>query len=298
MHPTNRRPPAWRADLALIGITLIWGATFVLVKNALGGVSTLLFLALRFSVAAGALAFLYRGALRPGLGSAMSKAAIAGGGLTGIFLFAGFFLQTAGLRYTTPAKSAFITGLAIPLVPVFGAIFERKIPRLVEVFGIATATAGLALMTLRGESFAIGRGDLLTLGCAAAFALHILSMGHYAPRLGFQALAAVQIGTAAAISLATFWWAERPVLAPRLSVIAAILITGLLATALAFSVQAWAQQFTSSTRTALVFASEPVFAWLTSFLVTGELLSFRAMLGAVLILSGILIVELKPLSAR
>jgi drug/metabolite transporter (DMT)-like permease len=278
--------------LALVGITLILGATFVLVKNALADVSTLLFLALRFSVAAAALGLLFRGAWR----RAASKAAIAGGALTGAFLFSGFLLQTAGLRYTTPAKSAFITGLAIPLVPIFGAIFERKAPRLIELLGVAIATAGLALMTLRAVPFAIGRGDLLTLGCAAAFALHILSMGHYASKLGFQALALIQIATAAAIALATFWWAERPALALSFPVLAAVAVTGLLATALAFSVQAWAQQFMASTRTALVFAAEPVFAWLTSFALAGELLSLRAALGAALILTGILIVELKPFS--
>jgi drug/metabolite transporter (DMT)-like permease len=126
------------------------------------------------------------------------------------------------------------------------------------------------------------------------FALHILVVGHYAPRVSFQALTLVQIATAAALALATCWWIEPPMIRWSPGVIVALMVTGLLATALAFSVQAWAQRYTTPTHTALIFALEPVFAWLTSFLLAGELLSLRATLGALLILAGILLVELKP----
>jgi drug/metabolite transporter (DMT)-like permease len=289
----HRTPPRYQADLAIIGITIIWGTTFIVVKSALADASTLLFLALRFALAAVVLGLTFRRAVHK---FDKTKPILIGGAVTGLFLFAGYVLQTVGLRYTTPSKSAFLTGLSIVMVPVFAAVFERKPPGLSEALGIAIAAIGMGLMTLRRESLSMDRGDLLTIGCAVAFAVHILLVGHYSPKLGFQALAVVQIATAALLALGTFWWVEPPAIRWTPGLISAIVVTGLFATALAFAVQAWAQQYTTPTRTVLFFALEPVFAWLTSFAVAGELLSRRAALGAVLILAGILMVELKPVS--
>jgi drug/metabolite transporter (DMT)-like permease len=267
----------------------------VVVKQALEDSSTLLFLALRFTLATAALAVVFRP-----LPSRFDKTKpiLAGGVLAGVFLFSGYLLQTVGLRYTTPSKSAFITGMSVVMVPVFAALFERKPPGASEVLGVVVAAAGMGLMTLRGATLAIAYGDLLTLGGAIAFSIHIIVIGHFAPKLGFQSLALTQIATAAVLALSTFWWVEPPTVRWTPGLISALVITGLLATALAFSVQAWAQQYTTSTHTALIFTLEPVFAWLTSFVMAGEILSPRATLGALLILAGILLVELKPPFAR
>jgi drug/metabolite transporter (DMT)-like permease len=140
----------------------------------------------------------------------------------------------------------------------------------------------------------IGRGDLLVAGCAVAYAFHIVILGRFAGSLNAGLLAVGQIATAAVLSSATFWWAEPVALKWSASVWIALAVTSLLATALAFSVQTWAQRWSSATRTALIFSMEPVFAWATSYLVAGELLSRRGVAGAVLILAGILLVELKP----
>jgi drug/metabolite transporter (DMT)-like permease len=287
VHPSRRR-----AELSLVGVTFVWGATFVVVKGALQDSSTLLFLALRFTLASVALA----AAFRP-LASRFNKTKpiLAGGVLAGVFLFSGYLLQTIGLRYTTPSKAAFITGLCVVMVPVFSALIARRLPDASVALGVATATAGMALLTLRGASLKMDAGDLLTLGGAAAFSIHIMLLGRLAPKLGFQALALTQIATAAVLALSTFWWVERPTVRWTPGLISALVVTGLLATAVAFSVQSWAQQYTTPTRTALIFAMEPVFAWLTSFVVAGEVLAPRAALGALLILGGILLVELKPL---
>jgi drug/metabolite transporter (DMT)-like permease len=284
-------PRQRRAELALVAITFVWGATFVVVKAALQDSTTLLFLALRFTLATVALTI----AFRP-LPSRFDKTKpiLTGGVLVGVFLFAGYLLQTVGLRYTTPSKSAFLTGLCVVMVPVFSALAGRRLPGASEALGVATATTGMALLTLRGASLKMEIGDLLTLGCAAAFSIHIILLGRFAAKLGFQALALTQIATAAVLALSTFWWVERPTVRWTPSLIAAILITGLIATAVAFSVQSWAQQYTTPTRTALILAMEPVFAWLTSFVVAGEVLAPRAAVGAVLILAGILLVELRP----
>lgn len=285
------KPASWRADLALAAVALIWGATFVLVKEALRDVSTLVFLSLRFALAALALGW----AFRPLAAKFRDPAVTIRGGLAaGVCLFAGYLLQTLGLRYTTPSKSAFLTGLSIVMVPLLGALLGRRVPSGSELLGVVAAGAGMGLLTLEGGLGRMNLGDLLTLTCAAGFALHILAVAHWAPRTSFQGLTLVQVATAASLAAASFWWAEPAYLRWTPGVAAALGVTGLLATALAFSVQAWAQQRTTATHTALMFALEPVFASLASWLFTGERLSARQAAGAVLILAGILQVELKP----
>jgi drug/metabolite transporter (DMT)-like permease len=281
------------ADLALVSVALIWGATFVMVKKALGDISTVLFLALRFSVAAIVLWLTFRG--RGAHFPRDLKLELRAGAIVGVFLFAGYLLQTAGLKLTTASQAAFITGFNIVLVPLFAALVYRRTPQISELIGVAMAIAGTGLMTLRSARFDIGRGDLLVLGCALAFAFHILLLGHYARQMSFESLSLYQIATCAVLGLASFWWFETPRVVWSWAVVIALAVTSLLATALSFSVQSWAQQFTTPTRTALIFSLEPVFAWVTSFLVAREVLSPRAAAGAILILAGILTVELKPM---
>jgi len=275
----------WRADAALAGNTLIWGSTFVMVQAALKDISPLLFLAIRFAIATCALALLFRGRAqyRP------SRAGLVAGGC----LFAGYLFQTVGLQFTTASKSAFITGLAIPLVPLLSSLVYWNRPRVLEMAGVICASAGMGLMTLQGDTLRIGRGDLLTFFCAVAFAAHIIAVGHYSGRVSYESISFMQVAGAAVLGIGTFWWVETPVIRLTPMVLVALGVTGLLATALAFTIQAWAQQHTTPTRTALIYSLEPVVAWLTSFLLTGETLTRRAGAGAGLILSGILLVELK-----
>lgn len=281
----------WSAELALIGNAFIWGSTFVVVKEALSDASVLVFLALRF-----ALATVILGAVFRPLPSkfAAGKALVRGGVLAGLLLFAAYALQTFGLRYTTASKSAFLTGLSIVMVPVFAAAVQRVQPVAAEWAGVVAATVGLALLTLDGPISNVNVGDMLTIACAAAFAAHILVVGHYVPRFGFQALTLVQVGVSAVLSGALCWWAEPVFIRWTSGLVFALVVTSVLATALAFAVMAWAQQYTSPTRTALILALEPVFAWATAYAVIGEVLSLRAASGALLILGGILLVELKP----
>jgi len=291
---TERKPPGWMVDLSLVAIAMIWGATFVLVKRALADVSTLLFLALRFTTATVALAFVFRRQLR----SSHFKPALRGGIIAGACLFLGYVLQTFGLKYTSASKTGFITGLYIPLVPLFSSLLYRRIPQLTELAGVATAFVGLTLMTVERDLLSLSRGDLLVMGCAVAYAFHILLLGRFAQSANAGVLAVMQIATAAVLSSATFWWAEPIRIQWSRDLWIALAVTSLLATALAFAVQTWAQRWSSPTRTALIFSTEPVFAWVTSFALAGELLSRRATVGAALVLAGILMVELKPLRIR
>jgi drug/metabolite transporter (DMT)-like permease len=276
-----------RADFALAGVTIIWGTTFVLVKSALAEVSTFIFLTLRFWIAAVAMLLIYRGAIR--------KQTLGPGVLAGTLLFTAYVLQTLGLEYTTPSKSAFLTGLSIPMVPFISSVVYKLKPRLVEVAGILIASLGMMLMTaspVAGWRFGMDRGDVLSLLCAVTFAFHIVIIGHYSQIHGFASLATIQIATAAALGAVFVWFAEPVRFHLTPTVAFALLTTGLLATALAFTTQAWAQQYTSPARAALIFTLEPPVAWLTSYVLTGEKMANRGKVGAIMILAGILLVEL------
>ncbi len=287
----NRRRAA---EAALVFNVIIWGATFVLVKTALTDVSPVLFIALRFTLATGALLAVFRGSALPW----RSWKTAGAGALAGVFLFSGYVFQTMGLRLTTAPRSAFITGLTSVAVPLLAAIVYRVKPQVSEVMGVLISTVGLAVMTLPGMLGPMRMGDLLTVCCALAFAAHIVTLGHFSERMNYQLLAVSQITVSAILAWALLSRIEVPRVTWRPSVVWAILITGLLATALAFTVMAWAQRYTSPARTALIFMLEPVVAWITSYLMVGEGLSGRAAAGAALILGGVAMVELKPLSPR
>jgi drug/metabolite transporter (DMT)-like permease len=274
-----------RAELALFGMAVIWGTTFVVIKAALAEISPLLFLAARFTLAALLLGVIYRKSIR--------RAAVKAGLLAGCLLFTAFVFQTEGLALTTPSKSAFLTGLSIPMVPLINSLVYKARPRRFEVIGILIASFGMALMTLPAGKFEMTTGDFLSLLCAVTFALHFVVIGHFAPVMGFETLAVIQVAVAAVLGFlsAMVFGQVRFHATPALG--AAVLVTGLLATALAFTTMAWAQQYTTPTRTALILALEPAVAWLTSYLVTGEVLSTRGKMGAGLILAGVLLVELK-----
>ncbi len=275
----------WKADLALLGNTVIWGVTFVLVKDALHDVSPLVYLALRFTLAAIVLGLVY--------GRKLKRASLRDGAIAGVFLFLGYLFQTTGLQYTSPSKSAFYTSLSIPMVPLLASLVYRSAPKWMEVAGIVVATGGMLLLTTEGSRIVWDRGSLLSLLCAVAFAGHIVAVGYFAERSSFETIAVMQVTTAALLAAVSIPFLEHARLKTSLVVVVAVVVTALLATALAFTVQAWAQQITTSSRTALIYTLEPVWAWITSWALTGERLSAPGALGGLLILGGVLLVELK-----
>ena len=283
-----------KAHLLLVLITLIWGATFVVIKSALVDISPLFFNAVRMSLAAGTLALIFHRDLRR-----LSSGSLGYGVLIGILLGIGNELQTSGLKYTMPSKSAFLTGVAVVLVPVFLALFWKRTISRWSTLGVVMAFVGLFLLTVPASATSglnlqsMNHGDLLTLSAALVFAFHIIYLGHAAQVHRWRQIAVVQTATAAVLMILAVPLAEKVYVLWSPRVIFAIMITGFLSLALAFSVQAWAQQFTPSTHTALIFSLEPVFAWLTSFLFLGERLGSRAAIGALLILAGVVISEEK-----
>ena len=289
-----------RAHLLLLGVVAVWGATIVLVKDALADISPSLFNLLRMVLASLCLAGLYWRHLRR-----LTREVLIGGAVAGFFLALGYQFQTSGLALTTPSKSAFLTGLTVVIVPLLSVVPALRVPgsprpgwnayagALVALLGIAMLTApGLFSRNSLSAGLGINLGDLLTLACALAFAFHLLSLAHLAHRIRFEQLALLQIGFCALYMAAStpFLEASRLHLTPRL--VTALLISAVLSTAAAFTIQSWAQQHLAATHTALILSAEPLFAWLSSLIFLHEGLIGRQAFGALLILAGIGLTEL------
>ena len=291
------------AHLLLLGVVMVWGATFVLVKDALRDASPLVFNLLRMTLAFVALALVNHRSLR-----IIGRRAVGAGLVVGVFLAAGYHFQTAGLARTTAAKSAFITGLVVVFVPLLTAIPALRprnahAPEWNAMGGALLAFAGLFLLTTpagtgwRNLFTSIGLGDLLTLVCALAFAGHLLALAHTSLEIPTAQLATLQIGFAALIMAVTLPLGGGLYLRMTPRLVIALVVTSLLATAAAFTIQSWAQQHLPPTHTAILLTLEPVFATVTSVLVLHERLGARSLAGAGLILAGIAVIELVPTAA-
>jgi drug/metabolite transporter (DMT)-like permease len=278
------------ADLALLVLTLSWGTTFHFVKGVLAVASPGVFLAARFAAATAALALvrlMRRDPPSPGLWRH--------GTILGALVLAGLVLQTVGLRYTTPARSAFLTGLSVLVVPFAARFVYGRAVRGAAWAGVALAVAGLALLTRpfgEGISAAIRLGDALTAACAVAFALQIVLTSEWSPRHPLVPFVLVQVAAGLAGTLVLL-----PLDAPRLEaaglplLAATALFTGVPMTAGAFFVMAWAQRRTTAVRTALIFSLEPVSAALFSHWYGGEPLAAADWAGGALVVLGVVVGE-------
>jgi len=286
--PSASAPPlsSLKADAALLALTALWGLTFALIKDVLAQTDPYTFLSLRFSlgaVAAGLMAgrrLLHGPSVRAGLTLAP-------------LLFLGFVLQTVGLRYTTASRSAFLTGLLVVWVPFLQVWLFRTWPKITSWLGVACSAVGLYLLSggFDAEIQATTlKGDLLTLGCSVAYALHLTLNGRLAARSKVTALVAVQMGGVAVLSMACLPFVDHHLLwSPKLLV--GLAFTGLFASALGFNVQAWAQLRTTAVRAALILSLEPLFAAVYAFVLLHESLTPNEWVGGSLIVLGILLAE-------
>jgi len=275
---------------------MVWGCTFLLVQRALGSASVNVFNGLRFALAALVLAVIYRGRL-----AQLTRSEIIAGSQIGFFLFAGYGFQNTGLLFTSASKAAFITGFGVVLVPLLLALFWGRRISLWAAAGAVAALGGLYLLVVPAGPQGLGqlnRGDILCLICAVMFAMHIIFIGVHRPRFSTAALSFVQFAACAvfsamAVPLLSVSGLETPRLEWTSPLVWGILITAILGTAVAFTVQTWAQRYTPSSHAAILITLEPVFAALTSYFFLRERLGTRAIAGALLILAGILASELR-----
>jgi len=276
-----------RGDLALVVAAVCFGSTFLVVQHAVSRVEPVPFLAVRFLL--GALVLWPLARRRPATAGELRH-----GILAGIALLAGYLLQTIGLQYTGSATSAFITYLLVVLVPVLGLVLLRRRPHPVTLVGIVIAVAGLVLLTDPGgggDATGFGRGELLTLGCAVAFAAHVIILGETAHRHDPIRLAVVQVAVVGGgCAIPGLWLGGYGFPA---SALAAAVATALVATALAFVLQVSGQRTVPPARAALLLLLEPVSAGLLASF-GGDGLGPSQLAGAALILVAVVISEVLP----
>lgn len=273
--------------LALVGVTLVWGWTFVVVQDAIAVYGLFAFLALRFGLAAAAMAPFYRRMTR--------RTLLAGGGI-GLVLALAYLFQTAGLLYTTPTNAGLITGLFVVFAPILDRLlFGTRVSRQV---GIAVALSVIGIFLLAGQSPTGARlGDGLVLLCAAALGTHIALLSRYSRDFDSSALAAAQM-LAVALFFLIAWPFVEPVSPPPGEVVFALLLTGLVASAGAYYVQTSVQRRIPAARTAIILTMEPVFAAGFGYWLAGDRLNAVQLAGAALVLSALVVGEVVPVLRR
>lgn len=278
------------ATTGLVVAAAIWGSTFVLVKEAVEEVPPFQFLAMRFAIATVVLALVWRRSVAVRAPGRLRTAVIVGTLLAGAYAF-----QTWGLVYTGATNAGFITGLYVVFTPMLAAAILRRAPAASALVGVALATLGLVLLSLRlvGGRPSFTAGDLLVLVCAAGFAAHIVALGRYAPGGDTRRLAIDQLAVATVVFAVLTPTGGIEATIPA-AVWVALAVTALGATAYGFAIQTWAQAHLSPTRTAVILALEPAFAALFGYWWLAERLSVRGWIGAGLILAGMLAAEIHP----
>lgn len=274
------------ADLGLMGICVIWGTSFAIVKTVVGEINPAAFIAVRFVIAALIIGLMSIKRFRN-----MSTELWLAGFLAAVPLMAGFLVQTAGVKLTTASKAGFITGMHVIFTPFLSWIVLKRRPTAYQVIGIAVAVVGLGLLTL--EDFGMPSvGDLLVLACAFAFSVHMVMLARLSPRYDGFLLSFAQMAGAAALAGVV----AGPDLAQAASfgrdVWMSVLYLGAAGTAIAYLVQTIAQRYTPPIRAAIIMQLEPVFAAVFAWLLIGERMDMRQYAGAALILAGILVCQI------
>lgn len=280
------------SDIFLLSVSLIWGSTFILVKNAVPYISTLSLISLRFILAGFFLIIIFHKKLK-----LVNKKNLIHSFIIGLFLFGSLVFQVIGLRYTTASNSAFITGLNVIFVPIIASLCLKRKTGFNTILGVILSIIGLFFLT-GGINFKFNIGDFMTFLCAICVALQIIFIDKFSQEDNTIILGIFQIFFAGLLS--NIIWLSFDFKMPVFNyhVIIALVVTGLLGTAYAFTCQTMVQKYLSASRTALILTAEPVFALIFTLIIPDnngktEYITFFSILGCLLILSGMIISELK-----
>lgn len=271
-----------KAQIILIFITAVWGAGFPLTSLALGDIGPYTLVSIRSFAAALVLLIIFRKKVK-----LMDKKTVKSGALIALTLVGGNLLQTAGMLYTTPSKSSFITGLSVIFVPIFMAVIYKKKPSKKIVLGIFISIIGLLLLTYNGDK-GINKGDLLTILCAFVYSFQVLLVDKFGKQCDGIMLAIVELFAVGIFSLPLAAVGEGYKIEFSIIVIACIIVTGLLGGGLGMAAQNKMQPILNPSHAAVIYLCEPVFGVLFSTLI-GDMLSLRALFGCVLILTAMFI---------
>ncbi|MCT4595339.1 MAG: DMT family transporter [Anaeromicrobium sp.] len=278
------------ADLSLVLVALVWGSTFVVIKDTLSHAKPLGFMALRFILATVILGGIFNKKLRQS-----NKSEIRAGAIIGVILYLGLLIQTIGLIYTTASKQAFLTAVYVVIVPFLVWIIYKKPPDSYSIIGAILALIGIGFLTIDG-SFrvdSLNKGDMLTLCCALFFAGHIVSIGYFAKDMEPIVLSIVQFGVTALLFLVSALIVEGSKYILQPNTLKAALYLALVGTVFAYTVQNVAQKYTSSTHAAIILSLESVFGTILGVYILGEIMTREMIIGCIVIFVGIIITETK-----
>jgi len=281
------KPTEFLADLSLLFVAIIWGSTFIIVKQSVEATPVFSFLFMRFALAGMLLILINAPKLK-----AIDKGVFIDGVMLGMTLFLAYAFQTFALTVTSASITAFITGLFVVFVPVLSSVFLRKLPRQEAMIGVVFATIGLALITLQGK-FHISFGEFLALVCAFFIAIHIILTDKLSRRNDFGLLTLVQINIVALFSLIFSFFLDPRVIPIQFNnqLIFSLIINSIFATFVAFVIQTSMQKYTTPTKAAIIFIMEPVSSAFFSYWIGGELLTAKQYVGTSFILFAMVFTE-------
>ena len=291
----------YTGEIALLFNTIIWGGTFALIKNAFTDISPLLFLGLRFSIAALIfLPFVYASLKKT------NKQTLIAGSVLGFFYFTGFAAQTLGLNLTTATKSGFITGTFVVFIPILQLIIEKRKPKWFNILSVFLVLIGLIMLSSKGENAIdfmkqlgsdFNLGDLLTLLCALLFAFQVVYVDVFTKKYEYLPMVFVQllitgIGGFILSFIFSISTLETVKFTFNTTVVTAVLYTAIFASIIATVIQLKFQKFVSPTKAGIIFSIEPIFAAVFAYFLLSEKISNFGLIGCVLIFIGLIVSEI------
>ena len=291
----------YTGEIALLFNTIIWGGTFALIKNAFTDISPLLFLGLRFSIAALIfLPFVYASLKKT------NKQTLIAGSVLGFFYFTGFASQTLGLNLTTATKSGFITGTFVVFIPILQLIIEKRKPKWFNILSVFLVLIGLIMLSSKGENAIdfmkqlgsdFNLGDLLTLLCAILFAFQVVYVDVFTKKYEYLPMVFVQllitgIGGFILSFIFSISTLETVKFTFNTTVVTAVLYTAIFASIIATVIQLKFQKFVSPTKAGIIFSIGPIFAAVFAYFLLSEKISNFGLIGCVLIFIGLIVSEI------
>jgi drug/metabolite transporter (DMT)-like permease len=281
----------FKADISLFIATIVWGSSFPIVSLALKDFPPYSFVMLRYLLATVMLLPICFRRLKN-----INKETVIAGGIIGVTVFGGTILQTAGLVYTTPSKSGFITGLNVVVVPILIAIIYKKFPDVRTIMGVIVSVVGLGVMSLNGE-MALNFGDILTIAGAIMFSIQILVVDKYASNVDILLLTFVEFFATGIFSIIPAGIIERFNFNFNFMSIFGIAYTALFCTVIAYLIQNNMQPYTNPSHAAIIYLAEPVFSAIFSTFI-GDRLTGRTLVGCILIFLGMIVINLKVILSK
>ncbi len=277
-----------KADLSLLLVTIFWGAGFPATKIALETMTPYYHIGFRFAIASLLLSILFYKKLKE-----LDKTFIKPALILSSLLFTTYALQTVGIQFTTASKSSFFSGLAVLIVPLFSIFYLKTRLKPKTILSVLTATVGLFFLSYSGDNFNFNIGDFMTILCSVCYAWQLLFTGTYVKKHDATLLAIVQLFFVSVYGLVFAVVLEPFPVGMSSAGFWSLMFSAVLCTAFAFFVQTTAQKYASAARIALIFTMEPVFGALTSFLVLGEIIGVKGIIGGIFIVAAMLISELQ-----